>query len=83
MRVVGCELLVNEQTFQIATTEDGTSTANGAAVPQIFMSGWVKLRNPITKLWVNRWAILTPGTLIYYKSTSNMLRQRASGKCIT
>jgi len=42
------------------------------------MSGWMKMRNSM-KIWVNKWFVLRPGMLIYYKDKSAVVKDRVSG----
>eukprot|EP01119_Soliformovum_irregulare_P013605 TRINITY_DN3640_c0_g1_i1.p1 TRINITY_DN3640_c0_g1~~TRINITY_DN3640_c0_g1_i1.p1 ORF type:complete len:731 (+),score=236.41 TRINITY_DN3640_c0_g1_i1:64-2256(+) len=41
-------------------------------------SGWMKMRNSM-KLWVNRYFVLRPGKLIYYKDEKEYARNRCAG----
>jgi len=42
------------------------------------LSGWLKMRNSM-KIWVNRYCVLRPGKLIYFRDEKDVARDRCSG----
>jgi hypothetical protein len=53
-------------------------TSSDVDMSSNLLSGWVKLRNSM-KIWKNRWFVLRPGRLIYYKEEKKAKKDRCVG----
>eukprot|EP01114_Cavostelium_apophysatum_P019741 TRINITY_DN6443_c0_g1_i3.p1 TRINITY_DN6443_c0_g1~~TRINITY_DN6443_c0_g1_i3.p1 ORF type:complete len:758 (+),score=220.97 TRINITY_DN6443_c0_g1_i3:191-2464(+) len=72
-----------EKKFGTLGAQDAALTKSPSATLMIsheapIMTGWMKMRNSM-KLWINRWFVLKPGKLIYYKDEKDMQRDRCVG----
>eukprot|EP00027_Filamoeba_sp_ATCC50430_P009187 CAMPEP_0168561338 /NCGR_PEP_ID=MMETSP0413-20121227/11542_1 /TAXON_ID=136452 /ORGANISM="Filamoeba nolandi, Strain NC-AS-23-1" /LENGTH=767 /DNA_ID=CAMNT_0008592703 /DNA_START=91 /DNA_END=2394 /DNA_ORIENTATION=- len=74
---------LKELGMTISSASSTTSVAPAKPVQELredlnLMTGWMKMRNSM-KLWINRWFVLRPGKLIYYKDDKDMTRDRCVG----
>lgn len=82
--------LLNSGTFETISNSKENGAASGTSIDVAssgmkylsdetnILTGWMKMRNSM-KLWINRWVVLRPGRLIYYKDDKDMLRDRCAG----
>mmetsp|Transcript_21636 Transcript_21636/g.30256 ORF Transcript_21636/g.30256 Transcript_21636/m.30256 type:complete len:377 (-) Transcript_21636:31-1161(-) len=73
------DMTVNLRESSPPSFGSSTQTLSGVVSPsteEIFMSGWMKIRNPM-KMWLNRYFVLQPGKLIFYKDAE---KDRVAGE---